>query len=65
MCVRAVQDKIDIAENIDLVAPATSKLRQETNIAEAIRRSESVKKRRGSKAAAASKPVDAGMSDSD
>ena len=48
------QDKIDVAENIDLVAPATSKLRQEVNIAEAMRRAEGVRKGAAAAAAAAS-----------
>ena len=55
-----LQDKLDIAANIDLVAPAASKLRLEANIAEAIRRSEGVKKKKGA-AATAAPAVDADM----
>ncbi len=45
---RACQDAVDIAENIELIAPATSRLRQETNLAETIRKAEETRRRAAS-----------------
>ena len=44
---------VDITENIELVAPATSKLRQEENFAETLKRAEEGRKKAAATKAAA------------
>jgi len=48
-----LRDMVDITENIELVAPATSKLRQEENFAETLKRAEEGRKKAAATKAAA------------